>query len=197
MKILLWSLFGFAVGSLPFSVWVGNLALKQDIRQVGDHNPGATNVLRAGGMVWYIVALIFDISKGALPVGLARYVAGINGWPLIPIAIAPPMGHVFSPFLNFQGGKAIAASFGIWIGLTLWRVPIVALLLLSVFSLLIRPAGWAVMLTLAGIGFSIWLWPGDPVLIGVLLVNALLLIYTHRDDLRQRPHLKKLTPNSR
>ena len=191
MNIFLWSLFGFILGSLPFSVWIGQLALRKDIRKVGDHNPGATNVMRAGGFAWYAAALVLDITKGALPVGLATYVAGIDGWPLIPIAIAPPLGHAFSPFLKFRGGKAVAASFGVWIGLTLWKIPLVSLLLLSLFALLITPAGWAVMLTLAGMGLAIWLWLVDPVLIGVLLANAILLIYTHRYDLRQRPRLRK------
>ena len=191
MNILLWSLFGFFLGSLPFSVWIGQLALRKDIRQVGDHNPGATNVMRAGGLAWYAIALILDFSKAALPVGLATYIVGIDGWSLIPIAIAPPLGHAFSPFLKFRGGKAVAASFGIWIGLTLWKIPLVSLLYLSIFALLITPAGWAVMLTLAGMGLTIWFWLADPVLIGVLLANSILLIYTHRDDLRQRPRWRK------
>ena len=92
MNIFLWSQFGFFLGSLPFSVWIGQLALRKDIRQVGDHNPGATNVMRAGGFPWYSVALILDFTKGALPVGLATTIAGIEGWSLIPIAIAPPLG---------------------------------------------------------------------------------------------------------
>ncbi|MFC1997731.1 glycerol-3-phosphate acyltransferase [Chloroflexota bacterium] len=192
MNILLWSLFGFLLGSIPFSVWIGNMVLKKDIRQEGDHNPGATNVLRAGNAGWYVIALILDISKGALPVGLATYVVGINGWSLLPIALAPPMGHAFSPFLGFRGGKAVAASLGIWIGLTLWRIPLVALLLVTIFSLLVKPSGWAVLLTLIGMGVAIWLWLPDPVLLGVLLANALLLVYTHRDDLQQRPRLRSL-----
>jgi glycerol-3-phosphate acyltransferase PlsY len=196
MNIFLWSLFGFILGSLPFSVWIGQFALHKDIRQVGDHNPGATNVMRAGGVAWYTISLILDIAKGALPVGLATTIAGIDGWSLIPIAIAPPLGHAFSPFLKFHGGKAVAASFGVWIGLTLWKMPLVSLLLLSVFALLITPAGWAVMLTLAGMGLTIWLWLADSVLIGVLLANSILLIYTHRDDLRQRPHWRKTNPKA-
>lgn len=194
MNIFLWSLFGFFLGSLPFSVWIGEFALHKDIRQVGDHNPGATNVMRAGGVAWYTIALILDIGKGALPVGLATTIAGIEGWSLIPISIAPILGHAFSPFLKFRGGKAVAASFGVWIGLTLWKIPLVSLLLLSVFALLISPAGWAVMLTLVGMGLTIWLWLADPVLIGVLLANSILLIYTHRDDLRQRPRRRKSNP---
>ncbi len=187
MLTFLWFLFGFTLGSLPSSVWIGNWALKKDIRREGDSNPGATNVLRAGGKGWYALALMLDISKGALPVGLAAQVAGISGWALIPIALAPPLGHAFSPFLRFRGGKAVAAAFGVWIGLTLWKIPLVSLSLLTLFSLLIAPSGWAVLLTLIGMAASIWLWLADPALLGVLLSHAALLIFTHRADLRQRP----------
>ena len=190
MNTLLWSLFGFLLGSIPFSFWIGNLFLNRDIRQVGDHNPGATNVMRAGGKGWYFLALILDISKGAIPVGLAKYVVNIQGWPLIAIAIAPALGHAFSPFLCFRGGKAVAASLGIWIGLTLWRIPLITVPLLTIFSLLVKPDGWAVMLTLASIGLAIGLWMPDPNLFSVLLANSILLIFTHRVDLRQRPRFK-------
>jgi glycerol-3-phosphate acyltransferase PlsY len=190
MSILVWSLCGFFLGSLPFSVWVGKFALKKDIRQEGDHNPGATNVLRAGGKGWYLFALILDIGKGALPVGLASYFAGIQGWLMIPIAVAPPLGHAFSPFLKFRGGKAVAVTFGVWIGLTLWKVPLVSMIMLVLFSLLITPSGWALLLTLIGITMAIAVWLDDPVLLVIFLLHSLLLIYTHRDDLRQRPRLR-------
>lgn len=190
MNVYLFGLLGFFLGSLPFSVWIGNLVLKKDIRQQGDHNPGATNVLRAGGMGWYLLALMLDITKGALPVGWAAHIAGISGWSLIPVALAPTLGHAFSPFLKFRGGKSVAASLGIWIGLTIWKIPLVALTLLTIFSLLITPSGWAVLFTLAGMGAAIGFWLGDPVLLGVLLANAALLVYTHRIDLRQKPRFK-------
>jgi glycerol-3-phosphate acyltransferase PlsY len=118
------------------------------------------------------------------------HIAGISDWSLIPIALAPVLGHVFSPFLKFRGGKAVAASLGIWIGLTIWRIPLVALLLVTVFSLGITPSGWAVLFTLIGMGAAIGFWLANPVLLGVLLANTVLLIYTHRTDLRQKPRLK-------
>ena len=190
MSVILWTLFGFFLGSLPFSVWVGNVGLKTDIRREGDHNPGATNVLRAGGKGWYILALALDISKGALPVGLANYVAGIQGWDLVPIALAPPLGHAFSPFLKFRGGKAVAATFGVWIGLTLWKVPLISMSLLVLFSLLIAPSGWALLLTLIGTAMAMTMWLDDPTLLAIFLLHGLLLIYTHQDDLKQIPRLR-------
>ena len=58
------------------------------------------------------------MAKGALPVALAYYVFGVSGWGLMPVMLAPILGHAYSPFLRFKGGKAIAVTFGVWTALT-------------------------------------------------------------------------------
>ena len=191
MNVLFWTLLGFLLGAIPFSPLVGRLALGKDVRQFGDRNPGATNVLRAGSFPWFTVALLLDVCKGALPVGLAYYVFGIQGWGAVPIALAPVAGHAFSPFLGWRGGKALAAALGVWIGLTLWKVPLVSLLLLIFWSLLITPSGWAVLLTLLGLGLVLLLWLPDPVLLAVLLTQSALLLYRQWPELTRRPHLRR------
>ncbi len=190
LSTLLWTLLGFALGALPFSVWVGRLVLGKDIRRFGDKNPGATNVLRAGGPLPFGLALMLDISKGALPLGLAVHVFGVAGWAILPIALGPPLGHTFSPFLNWRGGKAIAAAFGVWIGITIWTMPLIALLLLVGFTLLLTPSGWAVMAALLGMLAALLLWFNDPVLLGVWAGHFLLMAWNHRADLRKRPSLR-------
>jgi acyl phosphate:glycerol-3-phosphate acyltransferase len=191
LTTLLWILFGFVLGSLPFSVWVGQLVLGKDIRQFGDKNPGATNVLRAGGFLPFSLALALDISKGALPLGLAVHIFGIEGWPIMSIALGPPLGHTFSPFLNWQGGKAIAAAFGVWIGITIWTMPLISLTLLIVLALLITPSGWAVMFALLGMLAALLVWFDDPILLGVWAGHFLLLGWNHRKDLAKRPSLRR------
>lgn len=120
MNAALWIALGFLSGSLPFSVWIGHLALGKDIRCYGDGNPGGTNVIRVGSLSWGVCAMIMDFLKGAIPVGIAHYVAGVTGWWLAAAALAPILGHAYSPFLGFRGGKAVAVTFGAWTGLTLW-----------------------------------------------------------------------------
>lgn len=187
MEVLLWTLLAFTLGSLPFSVWVGKLALKADIREVGDKNPGATNVLRSGNFLWFTLALLLDISKGALPLGFAYQIFGIQDWRIVPIVIAPTLGHAFSPFLNFRGGKAIAATFGAWIGVTLWVVPLISLPTLIILALLVTPHGWAVLGTLIVIlGSFVTIWP-NPVWFWGFFTTSLLLLYTHRADFQRRP----------
>ncbi|MCA9988072.1 MAG: glycerol-3-phosphate acyltransferase [Anaerolineales bacterium] len=197
MLTILLTLLGFGLGALPFSVWVGQLGLKQDIRKVGDRNPGATNVLRSGGVLWFGLALALDISKGALPAGLATYIFQLPDWSLVPIALAPSLGHAFSPLLNFRGGKAIAATFGVWIGLTLWRMPLVSLALLVFWFLVQDNSGWAVLLTMAGMLLAILWWQLPAPYLAIWLGQLLLLTWTHRQDLRQRPRRRQLSWLSR
>lgn len=193
MIAFLMTLFGYLLGALPFSLWIGRYLLGKDIRQFGDGNPGATNVLRAGGPAPFALALMLDITKGALPVGVAYYILGLQDWSIVPIGFAPMLGHAYSPFLNWQGGKAIAAGFGVWIGLTIWEIPLVGLTLLTIFSLLIRPSGWAVVLAMLGLLVSLLVWQQDMVLVGVWATHMALLMWTHRHELRGLPHLKHLS----
>ncbi|HSJ52206.1 MAG TPA: glycerol-3-phosphate acyltransferase [Anaerolineae bacterium] len=183
-------LLAFLCGSLPFSVWLGKLLRRTDVRHFGDGNPGATNAFRAGGAPVGLLALMLDISKGAAPVGLAYFNLGYRGLPMWLIATAALLGHAFSPFLGFRGGKGLAVAFGVWIGLTLWRASMPALLLVLFWTALLDAGGWAVMLTLAGIGVVLMAWMPDPLLLAVLAGQAVILAWTHRADLRRRPHLR-------
>ena len=190
---LLWVLFAFLCGSLPLSVWLGRLALGVDITQYGDGNPGAANVWRAGGGRWGMLAGLLDFFKGAIPVGLANYAAGVDGGLLAAVAIAPILGHALSPFMGFRGGKALAVTFGIWTGLSLFVVPIVMGLFFGVYLWLLKPEGWAVMAGVFCLLAALLILFPDPVWLGVWAGMTLILAWTHKKDLRQKPRLRSLT----
>jgi len=201
LDMLVWTVIGFMVGSLPFSVWIGRLALKKEITQFGDANPGATNVLRAGGRGWAALALALDALKAALPISLAYYVVGIADWRLVPVALAPVYGHAFSPLLRFHGGKAVAATLGMWIALTLWTVPTLGGFSLLGFTKLVGANGWAVLfanlvillyLLVMPTAFDfLHLQPATPILLAIWAGNVALLIYRHRADLSSPPALRR------
>lgn len=184
---LLWAALSFLLGALPFALWVGRLFARRDIREAGDHNPGATNVLRTAGTGPFLLAMALDISKAAVPVGLATHVFGWRGWPLWLIAMAPPLGHAFSPWLGGKGGKAVAAVFGVWIGLTIWELPVVALTGIVFWFALLTVSGWVVVLSLLTMMVYLFIWRPDPLLIAVAVGQLPLLIYTHRAELARRP----------
>jgi glycerol-3-phosphate acyltransferase PlsY len=186
----LWVVVSFISGSLPFSVWLGRLALKTDITQTGDRNPGATNVLRSGNFLWFSLALALDISKAAAPIGLAWFVFGWrDGW-IVPIGIAPVYGHAFSPFLGGRGGKALAATFGSWVGLSLWQFSLPGLGALIVWWAVWRNDGWAVVCAMLTRLAFLLIWSAPGAFLAVWLGQFLLLVWKQRDDLRRRPALR-------
>ena len=189
MSVIAWALGAFLAGSVPFSVLIARYALRMDIRAVGDGNPGATNVLKAGGACWGGLAFALDYLKGALSVGFAYFLAGIEGAGIVPVALAPVAGHAFSPWLGFKGGKAVAATFGVWSGLTFWYVPTLLGLLLLVGYVALAVDDWAVMLALAGVGLHRALfYPDGALLAGWAGVTAI-LAWKHRADLAAPPSL--------
>lgn len=191
MDRFLWPLLAFFAGSLPFSVWTGRWFLAKNIRNYGDGNPGATNVVKAGGLGWGALAVVLDFLKGAIPVGAAYFWAGLRGWPMVMTAVGPVAGHAFSPFLGGRGGKALAATVGIWSGLTLGEGPLMLGIFFALGELLLTVDGWAVMFGLFGLLAHLLLNHREPLLLAVWLGNALLLAWTHREDLGKRPGLRR------
>lgn len=183
-------LIAFLCGSIPFSVWLGKLFLNVDVRQYGDGNPGAANVFRAGNKVAGLIALLLDVAKAAAPVGFSYFNLGIHGIPMYLISIAPMLGHAFSPFLKFHGGKAIAVSLGVWIGLSVWKASLAGVVGVVIGIVVMSASAWAVMLGLLAILITLLIWIPDPLFLMVWVSQTLLLIYTHRFDLRQKPRLR-------
>jgi len=182
MLVLLWVSLAFLSGSLPFSVWIARLA-GADPRSVGDRNPGATNALKAAGKGAGLAALLLDVSKAAAPVGLAYQAFGLRGPAMAAIAIAPMLGHAYSPFLGFKGGKALATALGVWIGLTWWDVPLVILVNITVWFLLLRKSGQAVLLTLVAVAVYLIVRRPEALFFWILGLQAGLVLWKHRHDL--------------
>lgn len=105
------ALAGFLLGAIPFGLLLGFAAGKGDLRRVGSGNIGATNALRAGGPVLGLATLLLDAGKGFAAVWLGHLLAGPDGALLGGLAAF--LGHLFSPFLGFRGGKGVATMLGV------------------------------------------------------------------------------------
>ncbi len=188
--ILFWSLVGFFSGSCPFAVWLGRLLARIDIRRYGDGNPGAANAWRAGGWRVGFPSLLSDYLKAAIPAYLASRSIETSEWGIIPAALAPVIGHVFSPLLRWRGGKGIASSFGIWTALTLWFGPVILGSSLSIALLVNTTDAWSAILGFA-ILFLALLHSGAP--LPLFLVwggNVTLILAKHYQELRTPPRLR-------
>ncbi len=135
MMFYLWLVIAYISGAAPWSVWLGKLFYHIDPRRQPDGNPGAANAFRSAGWKLGIPVLLLDFFKAFIPVFLAFRSGNFTGWQLFWIAFMPTVGHCFSIFLGFRGGRAITALFGVWTGLTLYLAPLVmgATAVLSLF----------------------------------------------------------------
>jgi len=187
MDVAFWILVGFLSGSVPWSLLVGKLIAGLDVRSIGDGNPGAANVWKGSGSAFGVLALVLDIAKGLVPVYLGfRYlpVGESFGGQLILslVAFAPVLGHAFSPFLKFRGGKALSTTAGSWTAITDGLVIPLACLLLGVFHGLQK--NHAITVTICIVGFLLVFLPLEQqVYVGIFwIMNISLVIYKHRSE---------------
>ena len=193
-SLVLWCLAAFLCGSIPFGLLLVKLAGKGDVRAHGSGNIGATNVSRVGGKGLGVVTLLLDVLKGFLPVFLAKQ-AGVSPDLLSLLALAAVLGHAFTPWLKFQGGKGVATALGVLLAVDAQLV--VLPLATFLFALwLTRHVSLGSILAAAMMpvqflltGASILNYGGTllellvPALPGAAL--ALLVIWKHRDNIRR------------
>jgi glycerol-3-phosphate acyltransferase PlsY len=131
VRIALLLLGSYLVGSIPFGVIVGRLWRGVDVRKYGSGNIGFSNVLRVLGWKPAALVLLADALKGLAPVLVARSlltawaVPEVDLW-LLAVAIAPILGHSFSIFIGFRGGRAVTTTGGVLLGLA-WPAAAIAL----------------------------------------------------------------------
>jgi len=118
-------------GSLMFSYWLGLLA-RHNLKAIGDGNPGGANLIKAAGVAWGLAGIALDFLKGYIPLALIIKYGAAGGYALVPLAAAPVLGHAFSPFMRFRGGKGIAVTFGVWSALTHFEVSLAYAVILAV-----------------------------------------------------------------
>lgn len=188
--VLVWAVIGFFSGSLMFSAWLARWVLGRDLREVGDGNPGATNTLKAGGWKLGLLALLLDTLKGAIPVSIARYGFGMYGLDIVIVAVATILGHAYSPWVGFKGGKAVAVTMGVWMAITLWEAPTIGGLALGIWFAVVTVSGWAVLLMALTMLAYYLLTNPDPVLLSLWVVNFLILMWKYRADFRKPPGLR-------
>jgi glycerol-3-phosphate acyltransferase PlsY len=120
----------YLLGSLSFSLAVVWLLQRADVRKLGSGNAGATNVLRAAGRWPALLVLLLDITKGIVPVRVARAL-GAPSEIVAAAAFAVVVGHVFPVFFGFRGGKGVATGFGALVAL----LPLAACTAVAIFAL--------------------------------------------------------------
>lgn len=118
MEVFVAILLGYLCGSIPFGLLLTRLAGLGDVRAIGSGNIGATNVLRTGNKGLAAATLLLDLVKGFVPAFVAaRWYPELAG----PVALASVVGHCFPVWLKFKGGKGVATTLGVCLGLA-WPI---------------------------------------------------------------------------
>lgn len=194
--------FGFLVGSIPFGLLVSRVFFKRDIREAGSGNIGAANALRTMGRKAGIAVLLLDALKGVVAVAAAGWLwlhvpvdFSVQGTvlnliyepplrPLMPLAgVAAVVGHCYTPWLRFRGGKGVAT----FLGATLMLSPPAALAFALAWLAVVLPTGYASLGSMLGVAVAgAWIAASGAYGASGYLYAALclaLVIWKHRENL--------------
>ena len=181
---MIFLIFGYFVGAIPFGLVIGKLA-GLDVRKEGSRNIGATNVSRVLGKKLGFLTLICDCLKGFLPMYLAANVLPDSASKELFVALTGLMavlGHMFPIYLKFRGGKGVATGLGVFLYLS----PPVIFISLLVFIAAVALSGFVSVGSLLASGlvpFWLWLLGGSGMTIGVAAAVALLIWLKHHENI--------------
>ncbi|MFA9438759.1 glycerol-3-phosphate 1-O-acyltransferase PlsY [Uliginosibacterium sp. sgz301328] len=179
----------YLIGSIPFAVIVSLALGISDPRSYGSGNPGATNVLRSGNKFAALLTLVGDAGKGWLVVWGAKALVAHGIFALSPrllagMAIAAFLGHVFSVFLRFKGGKGVATAAGVLFGIH-WLVGLGTLAVWIAVAAMSRYSSAAALTAAVAAPALAHFVLGDPLWVGTTIVLAAVLIWRHAENIRR------------
>jgi len=167
---------GYFIGGLPFAAYISRL-MNKDIFAVGSGNMGSMNTARNIGWLPGIAVLVLDIGKGAMATTVGIEMANLSGGNPFVLALAAAVGavigHAWSPYVAFRGGKALASAFGATLPVLPWVGPAALVLLISLI-LLTRRANLGTIMTLVLFPFLTsavlfrQAWPADEILLSAI-----------------------------
>jgi glycerol-3-phosphate acyltransferase PlsY len=177
----------YLLGAVPTSHWVGRGAYGVDLRTVGSGNLGATNTFRVLGWKAALPVVLFDMFKGWLPVWFfpSLLAAPDLGWTLA-FGSAAIVGHVYSVWARFRGGKGVATSAGVFLALAPWAV-LVGLVVFAGLALATRIVSLGSLAAAVVLPVAVALTPhvGGATLVWFTVVLAVFVVWAHRSNLRR------------
>lgn len=181
MAIFIQCVIAYLLGSIPSGVWIGKLFYQKDIREYGSGNTGATNTFRILGVKAGIVALVLDVLKGTAATLLPIYL-NTNIHPVF-IGVFAILGHIYSAYIHFKGGKAVATSAGVALALH----PIFLLIFVGVFLIILFISSTVSLASISAVFLAAIgsLFINDPLFSVVVWILALVILYLHRENIKR------------
>ena len=188
LKFIVIILIGYFLGAIPFGLIIGKLARGIDVREYGSGNIGFSNVLRVAGAKAGIATLIGDVAKGALAALIGGIIIGgdIAGIAQVVAAVAAVLGHNWSIYLKFEGGKGVDTSLGgliamsPWVGLACLATGLIVIFIsryVSVGSISGAASSIVILVPLVALGHQ----PVEYLIYGIIV--TVLIVFRHRDNI--------------
>lgn len=177
----------YLLGAIPTSHWVAKGVAGVDLRTVGSGNLGATNLFRQLGWKYAIPVGLFDTLKGAIPVAVFGPWANLGTAGCVLLGVVAVLGHAFSVFVGFKGGKGVATGGGIVLGLAPWAF----LATLLVWAVTVRLSGYVSLgsiLAALALPPAVWFFHPEHRGSGAirwLVALSLLVVWMHRANIRR------------
>lgn len=175
-------IFSYLLGSVPSGLIIGKLS-GLDVRKAGSGNIGATNVARLLGKTGGLLTLVGDTAKGFIPVLVVQQM-GFSHPVTALVGVAAFLGHLYPIFLKFKGGKGVATSFGVLLGLA----PLATIILLVVFAAVAfttRIVSLSSMVTAVAAPLVLWLFYYSPTYVIVTAFMALMIVFRHYANIQR------------
>lgn len=191
---LIYALAAYLIGSIPTAVWTGKLFFGLDVRTQGSGNAGATNTFRVLGKKAGTFVLLFDVFKGWAGTALSLFLLTSGSilpenllfWKLV-FGLVTVLGHVYPVFAGFRGGKGVASLLGMVLSIS-WLAGLICLgcfLVLFLIWHFVSLGSMAGGLVFCGLMASGFCGPADAPAIFLSALMALMVIYTHRGNIRK------------
>jgi glycerol-3-phosphate acyltransferase PlsY len=201
MKVVVLIVISYLIGSISFALVIAKVKGK-DLREIGSGNLGATNLARACGKKWAYICFVLDVLKGFVPAIAAKFLiipdspsaAVLIVW--LAVGVAAIFGHIFPFYLKFKGGKGVATSFGVVLGMwpyyavpglivfVLWAIIVIIWRYISLGSI-IAAAAFPVIMVILTLVLKNWhfniLWP----LIVAAAILCSFVIFLHRTNIKR------------
>ena len=174
---------GYLLGAIPSGYIAGRWLKGIDLRNCGSGSTGATNVLRNVGKGPALAVFLIDVGKGALAVLLAKSV-GLNDWIQVLAGLAALAGHIWPVWLGWNGGKAVATGFGMFLGLA-WPVGLACFGLFMAMISIFRIVSLSSVVAAIGLPLLILLSGGSSAFLVVSLVASLMVLWRHRSNIKR------------
>lgn len=177
----------YLIGGIPWSLLIGRWVGGVDLREMGSGNLGSTNVARFLGGWWAVTVFALDFVKGALPVAAAAWLVAV-GWrdgAMVTAGLAALVGHVYSPYIRFRGGKGIATTAGVAAALIPWVLLVGAVTFFAVALTTRRVSAGSLAICVVCVPAVLLLYPGHLLLTLFCVGVAIIIAFSHRSNIRR------------